>query len=447
MSRSAAPVGEVTTPMRRGSAGSGALARGLEQSLACELLLQLLEPPAQRAFAGLLQVLDDQLEFAARLVQAHAAAREHRMPSRGGKRTQHDCAAEHRAADLRAVVLEREIPVAGGGAREIRDLALDPERAAGPARAACGPRVQARGEDSRNRQYVPCRRRALGRGSRTPGSVGHGRASILQSRLPRSARRAYNSRVPCSRGSPHAAHPRGSPHLRRRPAGAGLFARCCRTKSASPRSSRARIRLNMPLVSAAMDTVTEAPPRDRDRAGRRHRHRAQEHDHRSAGARSGAREEVRERHHPRPDHRHARKPRSAKCSTSRAPRTSPACRSCRDGKAVGIVTHRDLRFETQLDAPVSTVMTPRERLVTVRENAPKEEVLRAAAQAPHREGAGGRRRLRAEGHDHGQGHPEGDGISARLQGRARRAARRRGGRHRRRHAGARRRRCAKPAST
>lgn len=44
-------------------------------------------------------------------------------------------------------------------------------------------------------------------------------------------------------------------------------------------------------------------------------------------------------------------------------------------KAVGIVTHRDLRFEVKLDAPVSTVMTPKERLVTVRENAPKEEVL------------------------------------------------------------------------
>jgi IMP dehydrogenase len=46
-----------------------------------------------------------------------------------------------------------------------------------------------------------------------------------------------------------------------------------------------------------------------------------------------------------------------------------------DGKAVGIVTHRDLRFETKLDAPVSSVMTPRERLVTVRENSPKETVL------------------------------------------------------------------------
>jgi IMP dehydrogenase len=44
-------------------------------------------------------------------------------------------------------------------------------------------------------------------------------------------------------------------------------------------------------------------------------------------------------------------------------------------KAVGIVTHRDLRFEDRLEAPVSMVMTPKERLVTVREDAPEEEVL------------------------------------------------------------------------
>lgn len=42
---------------------------------------------------------------------------------------------------------------------------------------------------------------------------------------------------------------------------------------------------------------------------------------------------------------------------------------------VGIVTHRDLRFETQLDAPVSTVMTPKDQLVTAREGADKSEVL------------------------------------------------------------------------
>jgi IMP dehydrogenase len=41
----------------------------------------------------------------------------------------------------------------------------------------------------------------------------------------------------------------------------------------------------------------------------------------------------------------------------------------------GIVTNRDLRFETQLDAPVASVMTPKDRLVTVREGASKDEVL------------------------------------------------------------------------
>ncbi len=47
-----------------------------------------------------------------------------------------------------------------------------------------------------------------------------------------------------------------------------------------------------------------------------------------------------------------------------------------EGKAtVGIVTHRDLRFETNLAAPVSTVMTPQERLITVREGAADEEVM------------------------------------------------------------------------
>ncbi|MGH8194075.1 MAG: IMP dehydrogenase, partial [Woeseiaceae bacterium] len=44
-------------------------------------------------------------------------------------------------------------------------------------------------------------------------------------------------------------------------------------------------------------------------------------------------------------------------------------------ETLGIVTHRDLRFETKTDAPVSTVMTPKERLVTVREGADDEEVL------------------------------------------------------------------------
>jgi IMP dehydrogenase len=45
-----------------------------------------------------------------------------------------------------------------------------------------------------------------------------------------------------------------------------------------------------------------------------------------------------------------------------------------DGKkVVGIVTNRDLRFETNLDQPVKNIMTPREKLVTVKEGASLEE--------------------------------------------------------------------------
>jgi IMP dehydrogenase len=42
-------------------------------------------------------------------------------------------------------------------------------------------------------------------------------------------------------------------------------------------------------------------------------------------------------------------------------------------QVVGIVTNRDLRFETRLDEPVSSIMTPRERLVTVTEGASLDE--------------------------------------------------------------------------
>jgi len=47
-----------------------------------------------------------------------------------------------------------------------------------------------------------------------------------------------------------------------------------------------------------------------------------------------------------------------------------------DGRElVGIVTGRDLRFETRMSDPVSSIMTPKERLVTVKEGAPREEVI------------------------------------------------------------------------
>jgi IMP dehydrogenase len=48
---------------------------------------------------------------------------------------------------------------------------------------------------------------------------------------------------------------------------------------------------------------------------------------------------------------------------------SPASRCSRARRVVGIVTNRDLRFETRLDVPVREIMTPRERLVTCSEGA------------------------------------------------------------------------------
>jgi IMP dehydrogenase len=46
------------------------------------------------------------------------------------------------------------------------------------------------------------------------------------------------------------------------------------------------------------------------------------------------------------------------------------------GKVAGIVTNRDLRFETNLDQSIASIMTSRERLVTVKEGAGLEEATR-----------------------------------------------------------------------
>ncbi len=45
------------------------------------------------------------------------------------------------------------------------------------------------------------------------------------------------------------------------------------------------------------------------------------------------------------------------------------------GQLVGIVTHRDMRFETELDDPVRHIMTKKDRLITVKEGAAADEVL------------------------------------------------------------------------
>jgi len=57
MACTAAPVGEVTMPMRRGTAGSAA-ALGGKQSFRGELCFQLFELALERAFACLFEVFD-----------------------------------------------------------------------------------------------------------------------------------------------------------------------------------------------------------------------------------------------------------------------------------------------------------------------------------------------------------------------------------------------------
>jgi hypothetical protein len=75
-------------------------------------LLEFLEAPAQQAFAGLLEMIDHELELAARLVQAHACPRQYLRPVAHGEADQHVAHSEHGATDLRARVLERQVPVA-----------------------------------------------------------------------------------------------------------------------------------------------------------------------------------------------------------------------------------------------------------------------------------------------------------------------------------------------
>jgi IMP dehydrogenase len=135
------------------------------------------------------------------------------------------------------------------------------------------------------------------------------------------------------------------------------------------------IRLNIPLVSAAMDTVTESRLA-------------------IALAQEGGIGIIHKNLSPRAQAAEVNKVKRFESGIVKDPITVAQDMSVRDvlklqqqhrisglpvvnaaGAVVGIVTNRDLRFETQLDQPIRNVMTPRERLVTVREGAPREEAL------------------------------------------------------------------------
>ena len=134
------------------------------------------------------------------------------------------------------------------------------------------------------------------------------------------------------------------------------------------------ITLNIPLLSAAMDTVTESRLA-------------------IALAQEGGIGIIHKNMQPEEQARQVRKVKKYESGIVRDPITVSPDMSIREvidltramsisgvpvvknKDTLGIVTHRDLRFETQLDAPVSTVMTPKEKLITVREGAPDEEVM------------------------------------------------------------------------
>jgi IMP dehydrogenase len=136
-----------------------------------------------------------------------------------------------------------------------------------------------------------------------------------------------------------------------------------------------RIRLNLPLVSAAMDTVTEArlaiTLAQEGGIGIVHKNMPPAEQAREVGRvkkyESGV---IKDPITVRPDATIR-----DVIEVTRAKGISGLPVTADGNQLVGIITHRDIRFEDQLDLPVSSVMTPRERLVTVRESATREEVL------------------------------------------------------------------------
>jgi IMP dehydrogenase len=132
------------------------------------------------------------------------------------------------------------------------------------------------------------------------------------------------------------------------------------------------LELNLPLVSAAMDTVTEARLA-------------------IAIAQEGGIGIIHKNLSPQAQAVEVAKVKRFESGVLRDPMTIPPEMPVRDvislqrehkisgfpvvknGKVVGIVTNRDLRFETQLDQPVKAIMTPQKKLITVREGASREE--------------------------------------------------------------------------
>jgi IMP dehydrogenase len=134
------------------------------------------------------------------------------------------------------------------------------------------------------------------------------------------------------------------------------------------------IRLNIPVVSAAMDTVTEAPLA-------------------IALAQEGGMGIIHKNMTAEMQAVHVSRVKRFESGVVNDPVTIQPHMTVRDvlaltrlhkisglpvvdgSKVVGIVTNRDLRFETNLDQSIANIMTPQDRLVTVREGASREQVM------------------------------------------------------------------------
>jgi IMP dehydrogenase len=135
-----------------------------------------------------------------------------------------------------------------------------------------------------------------------------------------------------------------------------------------------KLQLNLPLVSAAMDTVTEARLA-------------------IAMAQEGGIGIIHKNLPPGAQAAEVAKVKRFESGVLRDPMTIPPDMPVREvialqrerkisgfpvvnnGTVVGIVTNRDLRFETRLDQPVQAIMTPQEKLVTVREGTTRQEAM------------------------------------------------------------------------
>ncbi|WP_148715425.1 IMP dehydrogenase [Chitinolyticbacter meiyuanensis] len=133
------------------------------------------------------------------------------------------------------------------------------------------------------------------------------------------------------------------------------------------------LQLNLPLISAAMDTVTEA---------RLAIAIAQEGGigimHKNMPAKNQAQEVAKVKRHESgivKDPITVRPEMSVRdvLAITRQHKISGLPVLDASGQVVGIVTNRDIRFESRLDAPVASIMTPKDRLVTVKEGASIDE--------------------------------------------------------------------------